>query len=287
MYTRFNKYFLQSPEPILGGGPAVPGPAEPGPAEPNVSWRDSLSEDIRNDPSLKLFDGVEGLAKSHINAQKLIGQKGIIKPTNESSSQEWDSFYSNFRDPDIEKYELEKGESGIDDDFFKEFKGKAHEMGLSVDQANGIFKHQEEMVMKSQEKLQERMLEDEKTAISELTKEWGNDFQSRIGVANKAMEDIGKVAGIDMVEHLGKLGMQNDTTLIKFLYQVGKSILEDSSIPGMGDASLGTSVEDATIKYNSYMADTEGPYHNRNHADHNRVVKDMEKLISIMSSVKS
>lgn len=36
------------------------------------SWLESLPEDVRSDPSLKVFKDVSGLAKSYVNAQKMI-----------------------------------------------------------------------------------------------------------------------------------------------------------------------------------------------------------------------
>ena len=45
-------------------------PSEP--TQQEVNWRESLPEDLKEDPSLKSIQDVPGLAKSFIHAQKMV-----------------------------------------------------------------------------------------------------------------------------------------------------------------------------------------------------------------------
>ena len=45
-----------------------------------VSWRDSLPEDIRDNSSLSKFTDVSTLAKSYINAEQMIGKDKFTIP---------------------------------------------------------------------------------------------------------------------------------------------------------------------------------------------------------------
>ena len=57
------------------------------------TWRDSLPDDLKNNATLANFDNVENLAKSYVHAQSVIGKKGVIKPGEKASDEEWGNFY--------------------------------------------------------------------------------------------------------------------------------------------------------------------------------------------------
>ena len=54
------------------------------------SWKDSISEAYRNDPNIEKFTEIDALAKSYINATKMIGQDKVVIPTNNSTEEHWD-----------------------------------------------------------------------------------------------------------------------------------------------------------------------------------------------------
>ena len=56
-------------------------------AQPTSSWKDSISEEYRNDPNIEKFTEADSLAKSYINAVKMIGQDKIVIPTKNSSQE--------------------------------------------------------------------------------------------------------------------------------------------------------------------------------------------------------
>ena len=72
---------------------------------PQGSWKDSISEDFRNDPSIEKFTEIDALAKSYINATKMIGQDKIVIPTKNSGQEAWDEAYAKLGRPESpEKY---------------------------------------------------------------------------------------------------------------------------------------------------------------------------------------
>ena len=54
---------------------------------PTSSWKDSISEEYRVDPSIEKFTEIDALAKSYINATRMIGQDKIVIPTKNSSQE--------------------------------------------------------------------------------------------------------------------------------------------------------------------------------------------------------
>ena len=51
-------------------------------------WRASLSDDIRNDPSLASIQDVNGLAKSFIHGQRMVGADKVVIPKDDASPDE-------------------------------------------------------------------------------------------------------------------------------------------------------------------------------------------------------
>ena len=57
-------------------------------------WRASLSDDIRNDPSLASIQDVNGLAKSFIHGQRMVGADKVVIPKDDASPDEMNDFYN-------------------------------------------------------------------------------------------------------------------------------------------------------------------------------------------------
>ena len=72
------------------------------------SWKDSISEAYRNDPNIEKFTEIDALAKSYINATKMIGQDKVVIPTNNSTEEHWDDVYAKLGRPEsADKYSLD------------------------------------------------------------------------------------------------------------------------------------------------------------------------------------
>ena len=61
---------------------------------PQTSWKDSISEEYRVDPNIEKFTEIDALAKSYINATKMIGQDKIAIPNNNSTDDQWSEVYA-------------------------------------------------------------------------------------------------------------------------------------------------------------------------------------------------
>lgn len=85
------------------------------------------------------------LWKAHENAQSLIGRKTIGIPTDTSTEEEVESFYSKIRPAESSLYEADLGE---DTEYFKEL---FHKNGLSKKQADNIVKGYMENINKANE----------------------------------------------------------------------------------------------------------------------------------------
>lgn len=91
---------------------------------------DGLEDDVRNDPSLKVFLqenklNVANLAKSYVHAQRKVGEKGVRIPDNNATDEEWKDFYNKVRPSELDKYEIKNTlgkDAALDEELFQSLK---------------------------------------------------------------------------------------------------------------------------------------------------------------------
>ena len=108
---------------------------------PISSWKDSISEEYRVDPNIEKFTEIDALAKSYINATKMIGQDKLVIPNNNSTDDQWSEVYSKLGRPEsADKYALDVNSEvvNLDEGAIKSFTENAHQLGLNNKQAQGI-----------------------------------------------------------------------------------------------------------------------------------------------------
>ena len=99
-----------------------------------ASFRDSISEDFRNDPSIEKFTEIDALAKSYINATKMIGQDKVAVPNKNSTEDQWNEVYDKLGRPEsADKYSLDANFIIIltDENAIKNFAEQSHKLGLN------------------------------------------------------------------------------------------------------------------------------------------------------------
>ena len=62
--------------------------------EAEANWKDALPEDVKQDPSMQAIQTVDNLAKSYVNAQKMIGADKIIVPNKYAEENEWKDVFT-------------------------------------------------------------------------------------------------------------------------------------------------------------------------------------------------
>ena len=73
-----------------------------------TSWKDSISEEFRNDPNIEKFTEIDALAKVYINATKMIGQDKVAVPNKNSTEDQWNEVYAKLGRPEsADKYALD------------------------------------------------------------------------------------------------------------------------------------------------------------------------------------
>ena len=113
-------------------------PAEVAQGGSGNGFMEMIPEDLREHPSLSPIKDVGNLARSFVNAQKLIGADKIPFPTN-PTEEDLSNIYSRLGRPETpEGYEFATDGNVITEDVAAEYAGVAHQLGLSPKQAAGI-----------------------------------------------------------------------------------------------------------------------------------------------------
>ena len=260
---------------LLGTQQGVGAATPSAPASAPEDWKTQLPEDIRNDPSLNPIKDLNGLAKSYVNAQKLIGRDKIPMPKDENDPL-WDDVYNRLGRPETpDKYEFNKPDlPGYDEATDKAFREQAHKLGLSKRQAGELYGWYNQLVLGKVADAESQTA----GIISSLQNELGDKFQETASRATSAVKYFG---GDELVQYLNTstnaqgVPIGNDPVLFKFFAKLGESLGEDKL---KGTLGLGVAPQEAQDKITGILADKNHAYHNRFAAGHEEAVATVRKL---------
>src|SRR6056300_1655227 len=247
------------------------------------SWKDTISEEFRNDPNISKFTEIDALAKSYINATRMIGQDKVAVPNNNSTDDQWNEVYDKLGRPEsADKYKLEvQSETApLDEGAIKSFAENAHKLGLNNRQAQGILEYYKESMEGSAHQAKIDTETSQAQAEQELRKEWGRSYDDNIKRA-------AQVAKANMNSEILDLTLSDGRTLgdhpeiIKGFANIANLMSEDKMI-GTGEDNT-TSGRDLGEEISKIVNDRDGPYWNKSHPDHDKVVQQVFTLRSMMN----
>ena len=247
------------------------------------SWKEAIPEELRNDPNISKFTELEALAKSYVNATRMIGQDKVAVPNNNSTEDQWNEVYDKLGRPEsADKYKLEVKSDVVplDDSAIKQFAENAHQLGLNNKQAQGIL----EFYKNSMEGSAQQSKIDNETAQAnaeqELRKEWGSNYENNIKKA-------GSIAKANMNPEVLDMELKDGTRLgdhpaiIKGFANIANILSEDKLVSTESEnVSQGTDYE---AEISKIVNDRDGPYWNKAHPDHDKVVQQVFTLRTMMN----
>jgi len=247
------------------------------------SWRTNLPPEIKDHPSLQSFKTPADVAKSWVEAQKLIGADKIIMPSKDANDEEWNERVFNRlgRPKTPDEYTLPTDleipkELPLDENLMKGFKNIAHKMGLLPRQVNEVYRwYMGNLITQfneSNKKLKEAMSESE----TKLRTEWGAAYDQNVNLARKVLNKFGTP---EVVENLIG-GKGNDPALIKMLAEIGKVLSEDQ-LAGK-PKTLTMTPDEAAAEVSKINNDKNHPYWIADHPEHKAAVDKMNALMAMV-----
>ena len=250
----------------------------------NKTWKEAISEEFRNDPNINKFTEIDALAKSYINATKMIGQDKVALPNKNSTEDQWNEFYDKTGRPEsADKYSLDVKSDivPLDNGAVKQFAENAHKLGLSNKQAQGVL----EFYKNSMEGTAQQSKVDTETAQvqaeQELRQEWGREFENNVKKAgalakaniNSDILDLELKSGIRVGDH---------PELIKGFAKIASMMSEDKIVSPESDSA--SKITDIESEISTITNNTNGPYWNKQHPDHDKVVQQVYTLREMLNA---
>lgn len=250
-------------------------PAEAGEAPSGNDWLAALPPELSSDPSLQHIGSVEGMAKSYINAQKMVGAEKLAIPGNWATDEDWDLVYNKLGRPEgAGDYDLGEAEGDLAD----WFRDAAHKSGLSTRQAAAIAEKYSEFSSQSDVMSEEAMNSSRADVETDLRKEFGGAFDDKMARANELLREFDAP---DLTEIKLADGSQlgDNPELVKFMVRLGDYVAEEISEDGLAgrNSRPGTTDEDLQSRV-AEMTAKNSPYWEKQHPEHDRVVNEVLRL---------
>ena len=247
------------------------------------TWKEAISEEFRNDPNIEKFTEIDALAKSYINATQMIGKDKVAVPNKNSTEDQWNEVYDKLGRPEsADKYSLNaKSEVvPIDDNAIKQFAENAHQLGLNNKQAQGIL----EFYKNNMEGMAQQAKVDTETAQvqseQQLRQEWGREFESNVKKAGALAKANMNPEILDMQLKDG-MRLGDHPEIIKGFAKIAGMMSEDKIV--FTESENVSSNTDVETEISDIMNNKDGPYWNKSHPDHDKMVQQVYTLREMLT----
>lgn len=149
-----------------------------------------IPEELRDHPSISPIKDVENLARSYVNAQRLIGADKIAVPVN-PTDEDLDRIYDRLGRPESPKdYKFDLDGNVITEEVAANYADVAHKLRLTPDQAKGVLDYYRSAV----EQFDSNSLENAEIAkeqtVQSLRQEWGRAFDQKVEAAARVAQEF-------------------------------------------------------------------------------------------------
>ena len=250
--------------------------SQPVEAEAPASWRDNLSDDLKMDSNLLKFNDVEGLAKSYINAQRMIGADKIALPGKHATDDEWGEVYQKLGRPDgADGYELKFGD-GDDNPIIGEYAEAVHAAGLNPNQAQALLDWYTSVEERSNQAQSDTASQATEDGLQELRTEWGRAFDQKAESAKRAaVALLGSTEMFDDVMLADGRMLGDHPAIVKMFASLADQISEDTM---QGETTETAFTPDEAMRRIAEITAPNSPYWDKRHPQHMHLVEEALRL---------
>ena len=258
----------------------------PAPQSTQPTWKDSISEVYRNDPNIEKFTEIDALAKSYINATRMIGQDKMVVPNKNFTEDQWEEAYVKMGRPEsAEKYSLDVKSDivSLDEQAIRSFQEQSFKLGLNNEQAKGVLDFYKNNM---EAQTQQAKVDAETTqaqAQNILRQEWGRDYDSNIAKA-KSLATANLSPEVFEMELADGTRLGDNVDVIKGFAKIASMMSEDKILSTESENMDRT--EDIQTEIDQIMNDKNGPYWNKSHPNHDKVVQKVYTMREMLSGNK-
>lgn len=221
---------------------------------------------------------IDELGRSYQNLEKLLGREKVPVPASDDDEEGWSRWYAASGRPDSsDKYEFERPEMptdlAYDEETEKAFKTWAHANGLNKRQAKSLYEGYVKQQVERHGAYSTHQKQARSQAEQNLRREFGAQYESAVGQAKSALATY---ADPDYLKYLDETGQGNDPRVIRAWIKVGKEMGGETKIKG--NVHPTAQPEDLNKAISDFRAQHEKALFSKEHPDHERRVKEYNKL---------
>ena len=286
--------FYYSPDEPTGGNPTegdteAGGQAEPGGGEQS-GWRSALDDSLRASPALQKFEDVGTLAKSYVELERHINDKGVRVPGENATPQEIREAMTQLGCPEdvsgLGSWDIPEG-LPVDEGFVSHMAQAAWDVGLTPEQWKRLgsqmtgFQAQALRGQAEQGETQQREL------VATLEKEWGAETRAHLDLARETAQTIfgdQTAQSMALMTEDGRIG--NNPELIKVMAKLGNAMKEAGVIQGRPKAIGGLTPDLAKAEWTQLQTDADfnAALMNAQHPGHEAAIIRRDTLYNAMYS---
>jgi hypothetical protein len=170
--------------------PVMETPSEVASGGSGNEFLNMIPEELREHPSISPIKDVENLARSYVNAQRLIGADKIAVPVN-PTDEDLDRIYDRLGRPESPSdYGFDVDGNVITEEVAANYADVAHKLRLTPDQAKGVLDYYKTAV----EQFDSNSLENAEIAkeetVQSLRQEWGRAFDQKVEAAARVAQEF-------------------------------------------------------------------------------------------------
>lgn len=264
-----------------------------------ASWRDGLSDEFKGADSLKDYTDINGLAKSHINLQQMIGNsiripsedaspearkefydkivtkvEGLTVMPNEDDADATAAFWAKAGVPqDASEYALPEG---VDAATFAGLNAIAKEAGLTKAQFSKLAAGLSGEGIAASTAAQEAL----EASHNELFKQWGSAKDDKLTAINNMLKNSNAPDTLKEAVASGNVGADFLTWADGMIQSLGNEGKVLTGQPNLGSDAL--TPQEAELKIEEIMSNKEHPYWNNSSSSHSAAV---QKIINLQRMV--
>ena len=250
------------------------------------TWKDSISEVYRNDPNIQKFTEADALAKSYINAVRMIGQDKMIVPNKNFTEDQWEEAYIKMGRPDsADKYSLDIKSDVVplDEQAIKSFQEQSFKLGLNNEQAKGVLDFYKNNMEAQTQQAKVDAETSQAQAQNLLRQEWGRDYDANIAKA-KSLATANLAPEVFEMQLADGSRLGDNVDVIKGFAKIAGMMSEDKILSTESE-NMDKS-EDIQTEIDQIMNDKNGPYWNKSHPNHDKVVQQVYTLREMLDGSK-
>lgn len=259
-------------------------PAEVAQGGSGNGFMEMIPEELREHPSLAPIKDVGNLARSYVNAQRLIGSDKVPLPAN-PTDEDLDNIYSKLGRPEeASGYEIATDGNIITEEVASAYADVAHKLRLTPEQANGILEYYKGSIGQTEEQMQQFAEQQAEETTAELRREWGRAFEDKVALARDVVDQF---AGSEILQMRLEDGTMigNHPAFIKAFAAMGdfKSTVTSEDTISDGAVNRQFTPVQAQAEVDAMMNDKSHAYWDRkNPVARDRAVQRMQELMAMI-----